>query len=89
MGKKNVRAIVSVWLFFLFIILLITAIGIEYFDHFHNGGQQLSENLRSRPLHISTRIHALAGYLFCIFSIIHIIINWKALKSYFIKNQHK
>jgi hypothetical protein len=56
----------------------------EYFDDIHNGGTQIT-GVRSKTLHLITHIHEFVGYIFCALSIIHIVINWKALKSYFKK----
>ena len=79
MKKINVRAFASIALFFLLIILFVTAVGIEYIDHVLDGRQ----NGETSPLlHKFLRIHSLAGYLFCASSIIHIINNWKVLKKY-------
>ena len=82
MKKINLRAFASIALFFLLIFLFVTAIGIEYIDHVLNGRQ----NGEISPLlYRFLRIHSIAGYLFCVLSIIHIINNWKILKKYFMK----
>jgi hypothetical protein len=75
MCKFNLRAIVSISLFLLLIILFITAIGLEILE------DAIAPYLVE--LHgIFTGIHILSGFLFCGLSIIHIIKNFKLLKSY-------
>jgi hypothetical protein len=75
MRKFNLRAFVSISLFLLLIILFITAIGLEIFED--STVPYLVE------LHgIFTGIHILSGFLFCGLSFIHIIKNFKVLKSY-------
>jgi hypothetical protein len=91
MGKFNLRAIVSISLLFLIIILFITAVVIQILDEIIDP-QILIErylNPEERPASflvelqtVITAIHVIAGFLFCGLSIIHIIKNLKALKSY-------
>jgi hypothetical protein len=75
MRKFNLRAIVSISLFLLLIILFITAIGLEILE------DAIAPDLVE--LHgIFADIHTISGFLFCGLSIIHIIKNFKVLKSY-------
>lgn len=83
MKKLNIRAFASISLFFLLIILIVTTIGIEYTDHVLDYRQKETDGVN--PLFLFLRIHAISGYLFCVFSIVHIVLNWKAMKGY-IKN---
>ncbi|GHV71762.1 hypothetical protein AGMMS49928_25100 [Spirochaetia bacterium] len=92
--KINTRAIVSLSLFFLIIILFVTAIGIQILDEIIDPEMLISQylnpenqspNILVELQHIITAIHVIAGFLFCGLSIIHIIKNWKALKTYFKK----
>ena len=94
MGNFTIRASVSILLFFLVIILFITAVGIQVLDAiidpeiiismYLNPEKQTSSFLIELQ-HIITSIHVIAGFSFCGLSIIHIIKNWKALKNYFKK----
>lgn len=43
----------------------------------------ISETIENDPLlHLSTILHALSGIAFTIFSILHVVKNWSAMKSY-------
>ena len=101
MNKKkriNVRAFVSVLLFFLIIILLITAVMIEIVDHIiidHEILIEISINHENqfayfpvKLLYVIKRVHAVTGYFFAAFSVIHIVKNWKALKGYIKKEKN-
>lgn len=66
------RAFVSMSLFFTLIILIITAVLIQFFE---NDPDSL-EN------HISVSCHALAGIAFIILNILHLKLNWQSFKSY-------
>ena len=91
MNKINVRAIVSISLLFLIIILFITAVGIQILDEIIDP-QILIErylNPEEKPASflvelqtIITAIHVIAGFLFCGLCIIHIIKNLNAIKNY-------
>jgi hypothetical protein len=91
MRKFNIRAIVSLSLFILIIILFITALGIQILDsiidpeiliemYLNQDGQSSSFLVELQG--IITAVHVIAGFMFCGLSIIHIIKNWKLLKSY-------
>jgi cytochrome b561 len=93
--KINTRAIVSMFLFFLIIILFLTAIGIQILDKIIDPKIVLSQylnpeshspNILVELQHIITAIHVIAGFIFCGLSIIHIIKNWKTLKAYLKNN---
>lgn len=68
----NTRKFVSVGLFFLFLTLVITGILIQIFETFEEGFS----------IHFFIGVHVLAGIVFVILSVIHIIKNWKSFKSY-------
>ncbi|GHU36127.1 hypothetical protein FACS1894172_18690 [Spirochaetia bacterium] len=96
--KINIRAIVSMLLFFLIIILFLTAVGLQILDDIIDSEIMISQyqNPENQPpktledlQHIIKAIHILAGYIFCGLSIIHIIKNWKTLKAYFKNNMIK
>ena len=93
--KPNIRAIVSISLFFLIIVLFLTAIGIQILDEIIDPeiliSQYLTQENKSPNIlielqHIITAIHVIAGFLFCGLSIIHIIKNWNVLKTYLKNN---
>ncbi|KAA6312122.1 hypothetical protein EZS27_036890 [termite gut metagenome] len=70
--KSNKRAIVSVGLFIIFVVLILSALMI-----------QITEvNRGSFAHHVWTAIHVLCGLLFTILVILHIVFNWHTLKSY-------
>jgi len=94
MIKFNIRAIVSISLLFLLVILFITAVGIQILDEIIDPQILISiylnpeENSPSFLIELQTiitAIHVIAGFLFCGLSIIHILKNIKAIKSYFKK----
>jgi cytochrome b561 len=96
MGKFNLRASVSMALFFFIIILFITAVGIQILDEVIDKeviiAMYLNPEKQSSPFlvelqHIITAVHVIVGFLFCGLSIIHIIKNWKVLKNYFNKTK--
>ena len=94
MSKFNIRAIVSISLLFLLIILFITAIGIQILDEIidpqilvsiYLNPEENSSSFLVELQTIITAIHVITGFLFCGLSIIHILKNIKAIKSYFKK----
>lgn len=66
------RKFVSVGLFLSLAILVITGILIQIYEHFEEGF----------AIHFFVGVHVLTGIFFSVISILHIIINWRALKSY-------
>jgi len=89
--KLNLRAIVSLSLFFLLTILFITAVGIQILDELIDPQILIERHLNpdDKPASflvclqtVITAIHVISGFLFCGLSIIHLIKNWKALKGY-------
>jgi cytochrome b561 len=93
-GKINTRAFISVSLFFLIIILFITAVAIQIIDEMIDPERYISlildpENQDTYFLvelqHIIKAVHVVVGFLFIGISIIHLIKNWKVLKGYFCK----
>ena len=95
MIKFNIRAIVSISLLFLLVILFITAVGIQILDEIIDPQILISiylnpeENSPSFLIELQTiitAIHVIAGFLFCGLSIIHILKNIKAIKSYLKKS---
>ena len=68
----NKRAIVSVALFIMFILLPISGKMIE--------AMAMEDN--SEAMFIWGAIHSLLGLLFFVFGIFHIVYNWKTLKFY-------
>jgi len=97
MAKPNIRAIVSISLLVLLIILFITAVGIQILDEIidpqilismYLNPEKNSSSFLVELQTIITAIHVIAGFLFCGLSIIHIIKNIKAIKSY-LKNPKK
>jgi len=68
----NYRAFASVGLFFTLIILFLTAVLIQFFE----------DDPDSLEMHISVSCHALAGIMFIILNIIHLKLNWQAMKIY-------
>jgi hypothetical protein len=68
----NTRRFVSVGLFFTLASLVITGILI-----------QISEALEQEfPAHFCTAVHVLTGLVFSVFSVLHIVLNWRSLKMY-------
>ena len=95
MSKINIRAIVSISLLFLLIILFITAIGIQILDEIidpqilisiYLNPEENSSSFLVELQTIITAIHVITGFLFCGLSIIHILKNIKAIKSYLKKS---
>jgi amino acid transporter len=91
MDKINNRAIVSISLLFLLIILFITAVGIQILDEIIDPQILIERYLNPEEKPVSflvglqtviTAIHVITGFLFCGLSIIHILKNLKVLKSY-------
>lgn len=68
----NRRKFVSVNLFLTLIVLVITGVLIQVLENFEEG----------MAIHFFTALHVLTGLGFATFSVLHIIMNWKALKSY-------
>jgi len=68
----NYRAFISVGLFFTLVILFITAVLIQFFEHDED----------SLEMHISVSCHALAGIIFIILNILHLKLNLQSFKSY-------
>jgi hypothetical protein len=92
--KINIRAIVSMALFFLVIILFITAIGIQILDEIIDPEILIAEYLDPENHFpsflvdlqtIITAVHVIAGFAFVGLAIVHIVKNWKVLKKYFKK----
>ena len=77
--KSNIRAFVSIWLFVFLIILFGSAIGIEIFDHIIKDQPRFLFQLK--------RIHSIVGYMFIALGSVHIILNWKVLRSYMKRNE--
>jgi cytochrome b561 len=95
MGNFNIRASVSIALFFLVIILFITAVGIQILDavidpeiiiSMYLVPEKQASSFLVELQHIITAIHVITGFLFCGLSIIHVLKNWKALKNHFRNN---
>ena len=74
----SARKFVSVGLFFTLTSLVVTGILIQTFEVFEN----------EFPVHFCTAVHVLTGFVFTVFSVLHIIINWRSLKMY-IKKEKK
>ena len=72
MSKKliNKRAVVSVALFVMFILLPIS------------GKMIVAVQDNHEAMYIWAGIHSLLGLLFAVFGIFHIVYNWKTLKQY-------
>ena len=68
--KSNKRAIVSIALLIMFILLPISG--------------KMIGGLKDNPdaMFVWDVIHSLLGFLFAIFGIFHIVYNWKVLKHY-------
>lgn len=67
--EMNKRAVTSIGLFITLIIMPISAL----ITHITHDGP---------TSHIWLHIHVVAGILFTIFGILHVVYNWKALKRY-------
>ncbi|MDR2563893.1 MAG: DUF4405 domain-containing protein [Prevotellaceae bacterium] len=72
----NKRRRVSLWLFFTMCALVLTGVLIQTFEALE----------KEFPAHLFTAIHVVAGVIFTVFSIFHVIYNWRALKNYLRKN---
>jgi succinate dehydrogenase/fumarate reductase cytochrome b subunit len=70
--RRNRRAIVSVGLLILFILLTVSAIMIQVEEI----------NPQSFSLHAWTVVHAFCGMIFMGFVIFHLVYNWKMFRSY-------
>jgi hypothetical protein len=66
------RASVSIGLFILFILLIVSAVMIEIKE----------DNPQSFSLHAWTAVHGVCGIIFTAFVIFHLVYNWKIFKSY-------
>jgi hypothetical protein len=74
--RSNKRAIVSVGIFILFILLILSAITIEVLE-------ELPYSTALEAIyHVCTAIHVLSGILFAGFGTFHIVYNWRTLKHY-------
>jgi hypothetical protein len=88
--KINTRAIVSILLFFLLIILFVTAVGIQILDEIIDPeiliagylNPELPIPFSVQLIHVIKAVHVIGGFLFVGLGIVHIVKNWKALKSY-------
>ncbi|MDR1562764.1 MAG: DUF4405 domain-containing protein [Dysgonamonadaceae bacterium] len=69
---SNKRAIVSIGLFILFILLIMSAIIIQVEEN----------NPQSFGLHVWTAVHVVCGTVFMIFVIFHLVYNWKIFRNY-------
>ncbi|NDV56712.1 DUF4405 domain-containing protein [Bacteroides sp. 519] len=68
----NRRKFVSVGLFLSLAILVMTGVLIQIYEHLEEGF----------AIHFFVGVHVLTGIFFLVISILHIIMNWRALKSY-------
>jgi hypothetical protein len=93
--KINVRAFVSILLFFLIIILFVTAVVIQILDaiidpeiliEMYLNPENRYEYFPNKVLGIVKAVHVITGFIFVGLSVIHIIKNWKTLRGY-IKNK--
>jgi cytochrome b subunit of formate dehydrogenase len=75
--RFNKRKFVSVGLCLSLIILIITAILIQFFEDFED----------SVELHFSIASHAFAGVIFAILIFFHLILNWQSVKSYMMRKE--
>lgn len=72
----NRRKFVSVGLFLTLIMLVISGIMIQIYEHLEEGF----------AIHFFTAAHVLCGLAFTVLSVLHTITNWRSLASY-IKNK--
>ncbi|MDR3236495.1 MAG: hypothetical protein LBT48_07230 [Prevotellaceae bacterium] len=79
---SNKRAIVSVGMLILFILLILSAITLEVMEELPNF------SALETAYHVCTAVHVLLGLLLAGFGTFHIVYNWSALKRY-IKNGEK
>ena len=75
----NRRKSVSVGLFLTLACLVVTGVLIQIFEAFE----------KDFPIHVATAIHVLTGVVFTVFSVLHIIINWRVMKTYINKSSKK
>ena len=89
--KINLRAFVSVCLLVLLLILFITAVALQIIDAIIDSeihaaiilNPELGKSYFLAQLSgIVKTVHVISGFIFVGLSVIHIIKNWKALKSY-------
>ncbi|MDR1980308.1 MAG: DUF4405 domain-containing protein [Tannerellaceae bacterium] len=71
--KTNKRAFVSIVLFILFALLILSAVMIQIIEIHHRF---------SFAHHVWTAIHGVCGVIFTVAGIFHIVYNWRTLKSY-------
>ena len=72
--SRNKRAVVSILLFVMFILLPIS-------------GKMISVSKADDEIaYIWVGIHCLIGMVFTIIGIVHIFYNWKSLRKYLVKN---
>ena len=92
MKKPNLRATASITMLVLLVVLVVSAIMIQITDALIDPKTYISiildpENNKPNNLikiqHVVTAVHVVSGFLFAGVSIYHIIVNRKALKSYF------
>jgi hypothetical protein len=74
--QSNQRAGISIGIFILFILLILSAITIEILEEL-----PYSTTLHAVH-HVCTAIHVISGFLFAVFGIFHIVYNWRTLKHY-------
>lgn len=70
--KFNFRAFVSVGLSIALLVLLITAISIQFFE----------DDPDSFEKHVSVSFHVLSGIAFIVLNILHLKLNWQSFKTY-------
>ncbi|MDR2506479.1 MAG: hypothetical protein LBD67_00550 [Candidatus Accumulibacter sp.] len=86
-NKFKWRQFISMSIFNFIIILVVTGAAIQMAE----GMGENYETVEYIPpyltliLHSVTAVHVLVGFGFGIFSIFHIVLNWKSLKNYFCK----
>jgi cytochrome b561 len=83
------RAIVSIGLSILFILLIVSAIVIEIKEELIMSAiaTEIKEELNPQPfsLHVWTAVHVVCGTIFTVFVIFHLVCNWRIFKSYLIR----
>ena len=91
MKKPSLRAFVSVSIFVLVIILFITGVCMEIIEEIADPeivaaiilNPELEDTyFLANISSIVNHIHVICGFTFAILSVIHIVKNWKTLKSY-------
>jgi hypothetical protein len=75
--RTNKRAVVSIGLFIIFALLILSAAMIQIIEVHHRF---------SLAHHVWTAIHVICGAVFTIAGIFHMVYNWRTLKSY-LKNK--